>query len=852
MPKQRPPLPGEEEDENFNPAADDREEEEEEGENVELDEEEPDVEDTEDGGAVIRFQNEDEARRNTEHFSNIVDDVDEATLKQAVSDLLDLISKDKDAREKRDKQYEEGLRRTGLGDDAPGGAQFNGANKVVHPMLVEACVDFSARFMKEMFPPAGPVKSKVLGEQDKAKVEKARRKTEFMNWQCTEQMQELRGELEQLSTQLPLGGGQYLKLRWNPQRNKPCAEFVPIDDIYLPFAATNFYTAERKTHVQYVTAAEYDRRCASGMYRDADLGAPDEPEYSRSTVANDKIEGRQNTAYNEDGLRTVYEIYTALDLDDGPAPYIITLDKSTGRALALYRNWEPDDDQKQELDWIIEFPFVPWRGAYPIGLTHMIGGLSGAATGALRALLDSAHIQNIPTLLKLKGGPNGQTLNVQPTEVVEMEGGALIDDVRKLAMPMPFNPPSSVLFQLLGFLVDAGKGVVQTSFEKLSDQNPNQPVGTTLALIEQGMVVFSSIHSRLHAAMARAFRTLHRINSAYLTEELLEKYDTGLDIKPQDFDGPLDVVPVSDPAIFSEAQRFAQVQSILQRSAALPQMYDARKVEEMFLRALKVPANDVLQPAPGQDDVDPVSENVAAAMGRPIYVLPKQDHLAHIQTHMAFLQSPLFGSNPAIQKTYMFPIAQHLRDHLLNYYLTEAHDAVKRATQEDLIPDEGEPQAAVIVQVQQLIEQQLAGFAEQLAQLDQAAQQFAPQPPMPPDNSMQIAQMNAQLQTQLAQQRAQLDQARLQQDAQLKQAALQQKAQSDAAALQQKQQDQVLETQREQMRLAADAQRQQASDAVRYRMNTDDNETALRLAAAEIASGEKVAVSTGTGINPNP
>jgi len=820
------------------------------GETVELDEGEPDVEDTEDGGAVVRFENEEEAQESAEHFANIVDEVDQSTLKEIVSDLLDKISKDKEAREKRDKQYEEGLRRTGLGDDAPGGAQFTGANKVVHPMLVEACVDFSARFMKEMFPPSGPVKSKILGESDKEKVEKAQRKADFLNWQCTEQMQELRGELEQLSTQLPLGGGQYLKAMWNSVRKRPSVEFIAIDDIYLPFAATNFYTAERKTHVQYITAAEYNRRCANGMYRDVQLGAPDEPEFSRSSRANDKIEGRQDTAYNEDGLRTVFEVYTSLEFDDGPEPYIISIDKTTGQALSLYRNWEPEDEQKQELDWIIEFPFVPWRGAYPIGLTHMIGGLSGAATGALRALLDSAHIQNIPTLLKLKGGPNGQTLNVQPTEVVEMEGGALIDDVRKLAMPMPFNPPSAVLYQLLGFLVDAGKGVVQTSFEKLADANPNQPVGTTLALIEQGMVVFSAIHSRLHAAMARLFRVLHRIDSAYLTDEILEAYDNGLEVKPEDFDGPMDVIPVSDPAIFSETQRFAQTQALLQRAALMPQMYDARKVEEIFLRAMKIPAADVLQPAPGQDDVDPVSENVAAAMGRPIYVLPKQDHMAHIQTHLAFLRSPLFGSNPAIQKTYMFPIAQHLRDHLLNYYLTEAHDAVKKATQAELISNEAEDEARVILQVQQLIEQQLGGFAQELTKIDEAAQEFKPQPPMPPDNSMQIAQLNAQLQGQLAQQRAQLDQARLQQDAQLKQMALQQKAQSDAAALQQKQDDRMAELQREQLRQQAENERQSASDAVRYQMNTDDNQTAMQLAAAEIASGEKVAVSTGTGINP--
>lgn len=810
------------------------------GETVEVDEDFSEVEDTEDGGAILREkENNEDADKNQAHFANIVEDVDQSMLVEATTDLLEKIDKDKEAREKRDKQYEEGLRRTGLGDDAPGGAQFTGANKVVHPMLIEACVDFSARVMKEIFPPSGPVKSKIQGEKNKEKVDKAERKAAFMNWQTTEQMTEFRGELEQLSTQLPLGGGQYLKMMWNPQHRRPAAEFIPIDDVYLPFAATNFYSAERKTHVQYVTKMEYMRRVKSGMYRDVDVGVADEPEYSKATQANDKIEGRKESSYNEDGLRTIFEIYTYLDFGDGVEPYILSVDKSSGLALSLYRNWEAEDEYRKELDWIVEFGFVPWRGAYPIGLTHMIGGLSGAATGALRALMDSAHIQNIPTLLKLKGGPGGQTINLQPTEVVEMEGGALVDDVRKIAMPMPFNPPSAVLFQLLGFLVDAGKGVVQTSFEKLSDQNPNAPVGTTLALIEQGMVVFSSIHSRLHSSMARVFKILHRINSAYLTDEDVEALEAGLDIEPSDFDGPMDIIPVSDPAIFSEAQRFAQIQAIMQRAAVMPQMYDQRNVEKMFLRNLKISADEVLQAQPGSEDIDPVSENVAATMGRPVFVIPRQDHMAHLKTHLAFLKSPLFGSNPVIARTFMYPIATHLRDHLLNYYLVEAHNAVDMAQREQLIQEDADEQVNVILQVQQFIEQQLGSFGQELAQIDQAAQQFKPQPPMPPDKSMEIAQMNAQLQGQMMQQRAQIDQAKLQ----LQQQKLQVDAQTDA----QKSQEDM---QKEEMRQRAENERTLIELETRERMNTADNDTAMRLAATELATGEKFAVSTGTGINP--
>ena len=856
----------------------------EEGLTVELPEEELEVADTSDGGAVIFLQEKVTITKDSPWFENIVEDVDTSMLKTCVNDLLTKIDRDKEARQKRDKQYEEGLRRTGLGDDAPGGAQFSGANKVVHPMLVEACVDFSARFIKEVFPPTGPVKSKILGAADKSKVSKAQRKTEFMNWQTTEQMIEFRSELEQLSTQLPLGGGQYMKYMWNAQYNRPTSEFVPIDDVYLPFSATNFYTAERKTHVQYITHMEYEKRVAAGMYIDIDLSAPEQPEFSAAEKANEKIEGKQDTSYNEDGLRTVFEIYTSLDIEEdyGLAPYILSIDKSSNACLSLYRNWEETDQLKKELQWMVEFPFVPWRGAYPIGLTHMIGGLSGAATGALRALLDSAYIQNVPTLLKLKGGPNGQTINVQPTEIVEMEGGALIDDVRKLAMPLPFAGPSPTLFQLLGFLVNAGKNVVQTSFEKFSDQNPNAPVGTTMAIIEQGMVVFSSIHSRLHAAMARSFNILHRINSMYYTQEDLDALEVGLEISIEDFDGPSDVVPISNPAIFSEAQRFAQIQAIMNRATAVPGMYDVRAVEEMFLQTLKIPPAEVLNPTPGSEDRDPASENVAASMGSAIYVLPQQDHLAHLQVHLPFLKSPLFGSNPSIASTFLYPMALHLRDHLLNYYLKETHNAIDLAQSEQLVPEEAEEQVAIILKVQQFIEEQLGSFGPELAQITQASEQFKPTDPRQQGNdSMQIAELGAQIKQGELQQRAQQDNSQLQFDNlklqtnnELSQLKIQQAAEKERAKLADKEQErrekaelqnlrelseternnirQLAETERQTMREENENARKAADLAARERMNNADNLAAKEIAAAEILGAEKTSYSTGDGINPDP
>ena len=831
-----------------------------EGEMVGIEVADADVIENEDGSAIIRLANDAQNADALAHFANIVAEVDPQELKTVVNDLLDKIEKDKEARSKRDKLYEEGLRRTGLADDAPGGAKFSGANRVVHPMLIEACVDFSARVMKEVFPPSGPVKSRVFGIVDQDKSTKADRKSAYMNWQTTEQMQEFRGEIEQLTTQLPLGGAQYLKLCWSNGKRRAISEFVAIDDVLLPYAATNFYSAERKTHVQYITKAEYNKRVKAGMYADVDLPQPDNIDQTAAAKANDKIEGKTVDAYNQDGLRTVFEVYTDIDFGDGVAPYILTIDKSSGIALALYRNWQPDDTQKTELEWMVEFPFIPWRGAYPIGLTHLIGSLAGAATGSLRALLDSAHIQNIPTLLKLKGGSSGQTITVQPTEVCEIEGGAMVDDIRKLVMQMPFAGPSPTLFNLLGFLVDAGRGVVQTSFEKLSDANQAQPVGTTLALIEQGMVVFSSIHSRLHSSMSRVFKILHRINGSYLTEADIESQGSGLDARPDDFDGPMDVVPVSDPAIFSETQRFAQVTALQQRAAAMPQLYDQRKVEELFLRALKID-DSVLVPKVGEDDIDPVSENVAASMGRPVYVLPKQDHIAHIKTHVGFLTSPLFGANPVIARTFAIPMVTHLRDHLLNYYMAEARNAVNVAEQNQLIGDDAEQQARIILLAQAEMERFMGNFAQVLQAEAQKAQQYVQQPAPPPDSRLQVAQMTLQAKAQSEQAKLQADQQKVAVQAQADQQKTAIEAQADQADLQFKAQKQAQDLAMEERKLQADFVLQQMAEqaedarkaadlASEERINAQDNQTAMQIAAVEVVSGNKVALSTGGGINP--
>jgi hypothetical protein len=829
-----------------------------------------DVIDTDDGGAIVKM-GDDIPAGETEWFANLAVDMPESELSSIGSTLADLIEKDKEARKRRDEQYEEGLKRTGLGDDAPGGAQFQGASKVVHPMLTQACVDFAARAMKEIMPPDGPAKDKVVGDPTPEKLEKAERIAKYLNWQCTVQMPEFRAELEQLMTQLPLGGGQYLKITWDQKHKKPCPVFVAIDDVYLPFAATNFYSAERKTHVQYVTKLEYSNRVTSGMYRDVDLmPASEVPNMSRAEVANEKIEGKQPDGYNADGLRTIFEVYVIMEVEEevGPAPYVISVDKLTQKVLSIYRNWEEDDESKEEMNWMIEFPFVPWRGAYPIGLVHMIGGLSGAATGALRALLDSAHINNFPGLLKLKGGSSGgQTERVDPTEVLEIEGSFAADDIRKTIMPMPYNPPSQVLFALLGFVVDAGTRVVRTTFEDLTDSNQNVPVGTTLARLEQGMVVFSAIHARMHDAMQRVLRLLFRINKMYLDDQEVIDETGELLVKREDFTGPFNVVPVSDPNIFSQTQRFAQVSAVMQRAAQNPALYDQRKVEEMFLQQLKIPdGKSLLIPKPEAKEMNAVNENLAATMQRAVVAFPEQDHLAHLQVHLDFITNPMFGQNRVIGPQAVPLLLNHIKEHMTLWYANQIFEVASEAAGMDISElmrdsDTAEKQSfdKMLAAASQTVSQQAVQVFGQIPQVIEQAMQALQQlqPPPPTDPRIELAQAEMQ-------QRAQTDQANLQ----MKQAEMQQKAQLEQinqqlkqAELQTKQQDKQLEIETRlkeiESRLAAtelvqnrEDQRKAADIQARVEMNESDNQTAKELAMLEIATGEKFSVSTGTGINP--
>jgi hypothetical protein len=853
----------------------------------EFDETPDEVVDTDDGGAIIQV-GPDTERPNREWYENIVDDFQDAELQKISTRLLQDIERDKKAREKRDKDYEEAIKRTGLGKETPGGADFEGASKAVHPMLTEATIDFAARAIKELMPPNGPVKVFVPGDNPEPdRFIKGDRVKTYMNWQFLIQMPDFRSELEQLLTQLPLGGSQYLRLVYDSMKKRPVPTYWPSDDVYVPYAASNFYSAERLTFVEHITEFEFEQRVKSGMYRDLGPGGataqPDEQ--SDPQKATNAVEGKEQVApYNEDGLRNEYEIMCWCELEDkhGHAPYRITIDGAHQKIAAVNRNWEEHDETTQPLYWTVEFPFVPWRGAYSIGLGQMIGSLSGAATGALRALLDSAHINNLPTLLRLKGANfSGQSKELNIAEVTEIEGGIAGDDIRKLIMPVPFNQPSPVLLELLGVLTEAGRGMVQTTFEKLGEQKTDMPVGTTLALIEEGMTVFSAIHLRLFQSMNHVIKILMRINRMYADEED-QKDDVGeILAKRSDFDPPHDIMPVADPEIFSDVQRMAQLQVIADRASQMPEIYDQKAVERRILERTKIPnADELLLPDDTPSQQNAVNENAAMTMGRPVAAFPEQNHLAHLQVHLDYLRAPSLGSFPLIAGTFIPMAMQHVVEHMALYYVQfniELLQASANMSDEELSqmmrlqdPDVRKQLDVNLAQQSQqvvpAIDQVLSGMHPIIQQAQELLQSMQPEPEQPP------ADPNAMAAIEQERESDEMRDAREREETQLKLVDKQEErahvGEMKFMELDHQAKENTLRGAREDSRKAleyaarleelleksdASMEETELETESRELINAEDNLTALEIAGVQAETARKTKVTTGEGkTNPRP
>lgn len=651
------------------------------------------ITDADDGGLLVDVPGEMPPGGSdpNEFYANLADVLSGPNKQRIVTELLRLVEQDKDAWEKRDDLYAEGIRRTGLSKDAPGGAEFEGASKAVHPMILEACVDYQSRIMKELYPPSGPVKPRILGKVTAEKEEKARRKTEFMNWQIRTEIKEARSVLETLFTQVPLGGSQFVRIWWDRRLERPRWEFAPIDKIKVPANAADFSSASRKTYIDVVSAIEFRQRVEQGMYLDLDLAAPSMmPEATKAQTASRKVEGVDDQSMNLDGDRELFEVAVHLEVspetveDLGEAaheeagklyPYLVTIDSASRQMVAMYRNWEQDDPKREALEHLYEFPFIPWRGAFSIGFPHMIGSLSGAATGAMRALLDSALANTLPGGLILGGsGTSGQTVQPQIGSYQEIGTALETDDIRKKAMPFVMNPPSPVLFELLGFVVETARGVVRTSLDDTPSDSPSPvPVGTQLSRVEEGLVVFSAVHGRAHAAMTRLLAGQHRLNRLYLPDTVqIDDEGKEIFVRRSDFEGACDVQPVSEPTIYSDQQRFAQLNYIQSRSALLPQLWKLREIELMGLKLIKIADPErLLQDAPQPHELNAVNENLSMAMGQPVMVFPPQNHLAHIKVHMDFLQSPVLGSNPLIAPKFLMQALRHISEHMVYYYVSQ-------------------------------------------------------------------------------------------------------------------------------------------------------------------------------------
>lgn len=836
----------------------------------------PGVTDTDDGGAIVKSGTAEEDEKpadEAEFYRNLVDELDPTQLSAFTTELLERIEYDKESRKDRDKQYEEGIKRTGLGGEEVSAPAFEGASKATHPMLGKAIVYYQSHTIGELMPPNGPVKDWIPGKVTPDREEKAKRKTAHMNWQFKKQMPEFRSQLEKLLSQQLPAGSQYMRLVYDSDKRRPVPTFWPIDQVLIPEAATDFYSAERRTLVDSITQHELESRIRQGYYVKTPLMAPSQvPEKTRAEKASDKATGKSSfTSDNKDGLRRVLVVEVLAELEDtdqlrvagdrrdsdpdsvmrreGAKPYLVEIDPLSRQTLRAVRNWEEDDDQCDNLCWIVDFECLPWRGAQSVGLIHYAGSLAGASTGSLRALLDTAHVNNVPTLLRLKGaGTSGQTLNLNVCGVTEIEGGAIGDqDIRKILMAVPFNPPSTMLYQLLGWCTEQGEALVRTTFENLSeDGSANMPVGTTLALIEQGLKVLSAIHQRLHGAMDRLIGILHRINRMYITdEEILD--DTGEMLAYRaDYEGPVDVVPVSDPQVFSDIQRFAQLQIIQQRADLHPELYVARKVETLILERTKIPnAVDLLVPEPQASELNAINENVAMTLGRPVVAFPEQEHLAHIQVHLDYLTSPFFGMLSIIAPKFIPACLQHLAEHMAYWYLSTTVALGSKAASEAMGKpiDLGKLTAFKDPETQREMDQTLAEASHHvmdsakqvlskippaIQQAQQLLQQVSPPPPQDPGQTA-LAVANSTNQS-----REKVEQG--------KQQATQVQKQSDNQA---KMQQTVLEQQ-------GDDQRTQAEMASRERINQADNTTALEISAAKIETGHSTDLSTGTGMHAGP
>ena len=611
----------------------------------------------------------------SEFDSNLAEEISEKELKAKASSLIKMYEEDREARSDWEERYKAGLRTVdpdgGMSEEEDARAS-RGLSTVVHPMIAEAATQFNARAIAELYPSGGPVKSIIVGNPDEEVEEQARRVKDYMNYQITQEMPEYFPDLDKMLFQLPLVGHAFKKVWWDANLDRQCSKFVKAEDFVVAPESTDLYTSQRYTHLIRMPRNDFNKYVAAGWYLNSEYSG-DGIDPSGDTT--EDIEGVDPYS-NSDETMTLLEmhVYDSFDGIDGAedsdgddnvvgVPYVITVDYDAEKVLSVRRNWDAEDEKMKRLDWFVSYPFLPGVGFYGFGLYHLIGGLGKAATGSLRALLDSAAFANMQGGFKLKGRVTGGELQINPGEFADLD--ATVDDVNKAIMPLPFKEPSGALFNLLGFITEAGQRFANTSDMNVGDVNPNAPVGTTVALIEQGSKSFSAIHKRLHYAQGQEFKLLAKLNAKYLPDQFEFALSGSSEIiYATDFDARIDVIPVSDPNIFSTAQRIAQAQSILQMANAAPQLHNIYEAYKRMYEAIRIPNIDQILIEPKEAvRLDPIDENMSVMYGKPIRAFPEQDHDSHIAVHMQFMQDPSLAGNPgaaAMQPLLVAHIAEHV------------------------------------------------------------------------------------------------------------------------------------------------------------------------------------------------
>jgi hypothetical protein len=627
-----------------------------------------------DGSAVLK-----EPPRPDMSTDNLAEALDGNTLNSIADDLLASIEKDKSSRSDWEKTYMDGLKYLGMKFDEDRSEPFEGASGVIHPLLGEAVTQFQAQAYKELLPANGPVKASVVGAYDANVEAQAQRVQEFMNYQIVHKMDEYDEELDQLLFYLPLAGSAFKKIYYDENIGRAVAKFVAPEDLIVPYYTTELESCNRITNVIKMSENDLKKLQASGFYRDISLSSGADPEVNSDVQAEiDELTG-QSPSYDDTEVAVLYEVHTNLelegfeDLDQNGVPtgikqpYIVTIDTASGKVLAIKRNFKEGDPLKNKIEYFVHYKFLPGLGFYGFGLTHMIGGLSKASTSILRQLIDAGTLANLPAGFKTRGiRIRDEDTPIQPGEFrdVDAPGGSLRESIQ----PLPFKEPSNTLLSLLGLLVDSGQKFASIAEINVGTGNPQAPVGTTLALLERSTKVLSAIHKRLHNAQKKEFALLADVFQEYLPPDYPYAVSGGnKQIKTTDFDDRVDILPVSNPDIFSTSQRIAMAQEMMQLVQSNPEIHGANGIYEAYRRMYEAIGIDnvdsILKPPPNNSPV-PVEagfENNMILMGQPVQAFKQQNHDAHIIAHKSLLKTQPVKTNAMVQAAIHAHIMEHLQ-----------------------------------------------------------------------------------------------------------------------------------------------------------------------------------------------